>query len=173
MDYSFFDSLIDGVFVFDKNKTVTYCNEAAASLVGLSVRRVLKGKKVYELIQFDDQNLFSMPEGNNGELSPVPNTELEFTIMKSQEVGKIQLTLQPFTEPSGESQWILILHDVTLEETLHSKYHAQLEAKEEVIEELKKAKQKIEDYSKNLEKMVEDRTEALNQANMTLKAFNF
>lgn len=170
MDYSFFDSLIDGVFVFDKNKTVTYCNEAAASLVGLSVRRVLKGKKVYELIQFDDQNLFSMPEGNNGELSPVPNTELEFTIMKSQEVGKIQLTLQPFTEPSGESQWILILHDVTLEETLHSKYHAQLEAKEEVIEELKKAKQKIEDYSKNLEKMVEERTEALNQANMTLKA---
>lgn len=170
MDYSFFDSLIDGVFVFDKNKTVTYCNEAAASLVGLSVRRVLKGKKVFELINFSDNELFSMPDGHKGEDAPVPNTELEFTALKSNEVGKIQLTLQPFKEPSGEAQWILLLHDVTLEESLHSKYHAQLEAKEEVIEELKKAKLKIENYSKNLEKMVADRTEALNQANMTLKA---
>lgn len=170
MDYSFFDSLIDGVIIFDQQKVVSYCNESAASLVGLSVRRILKNKKVFELIEFSDKNLFTMPDGKYGEEQAVPTTELEFKIVKSNAEGKIQITLQPFQELNEKLSWVLVLHDVTLEETLHTKYHGQLEAKEEVIEELKTAKLKIESYSRNLEQMVEQRTEALNQANRTLQA---
>ena len=51
MDYSFFDSLIDGVFVIDSEKAIVYCNEAAAGLVSSSVKRLSKGVKVSKFPQ--------------------------------------------------------------------------------------------------------------------------
>src|SRR6185312_2471576 len=51
---------------------------------------------------------------------------------------------------------VVIARDVTIEEVLHAKYHKQLE--------------KLEDYSKNLEQMVEERTREVKRANVMLNA---
>lgn len=170
VDFGFFDSLIDGVMVFDEDRKVIYCNEMAANLVKTSVRRIIKGIKIYDLIKFENENIFCMPNGVEGKDYPLPTTELKYSTVKGEESGRLQITIQPFHSENQTALWIIVLHDVTLEERLHSKYHAQLEAKEVIIEELKDAKGEIENYSKNLEKMVESRTAEVKRANTMLKA---
>ena len=143
-----FDSLIDGVMVFDEDRKVIYCNEMAANLVKTSVRRIIKGIKIYDLIKFENENIFCMPNGVEGKDYPLPTTELKYSTVKGEESGRLQITIQPFHSENQTALWIIVLHDVTLEERLHSKYHAQLEAKEVIIEELKDAKGgEIENYS--------------------------
>ncbi len=164
MDYSLFDSLIDSVFIINENKEILYCNESAATVADSSVRRLTKNKVFHDIITFSDKNLFTMPKGDWGKSETTNFTEVDYkTKTKS---GKIQVCIQP----AADNRWVVILHDVTLEETLHSKYHLQLKQKEDVILQLENAHKKLEDYSKNLEKMVDERTEELNQANLSLKA---
>lgn len=169
MDYSFFDSLFDATFIFDENREIIYCNESAATLCKSSVKRMTKKKKIFEFIKFDDEDLFTMPDGKKGLNEPAPFVEVNF-VLKNQETGKVQITIYPFEGISNQRLWITILRDVTLEEVLHAKYHAQLEQKEVVINELKEARSKLQDYSKNLETMVEDRTQELKKANNMLNA---
>src|SRR5690606_1061623 len=76
--------------------------------------------------------------------------------------GKLQVTVQPFADQQ-DKRWIIIMHDVTLEETLHSKYQAELE-------QVQQANAKLENYSKNLEHMVEERTAEVRTANRMLNA---
>jgi two-component system, chemotaxis family, sensor kinase CheA len=169
MDYSFFDGLIDGVFVINSDKGILYCNEAAAKLCDSSVRRLAKAKPIYETITLSDDKLFTMPNGEVGKDQPTPYVELNFTL-KSGKTGKVQVAIQPFAEPSGDKRWAIMLRDVTLEEILHAKYHLQLQEKEVYIQQLKDAQKQLEDYSKNLEKMVAQRTQELNGANVMLNA---
>lgn len=169
MDYSFFDGLIDSVFVINDSKGVVYCNQSAATLCDSSVRRLTKGKPIYEIIEFSDSNLFVMPTGCFGKDEPAPYTELKFKLSAGKE-GKVQIAIQPFAEPSGAKRWVVMLRDVTIEEVLHAKYHKQLEEKEVYILQLQEAQKKLEDYSKNLEKMVEDRTQEVKRANLMLSA---
>ncbi|MCB0340678.1 MAG: PAS domain-containing protein [Pseudobdellovibrionaceae bacterium] len=169
MDYSIFDSLIDGVFVLRADRSVLYCNEAAATLAESSVRRLTRGGPIYDHFKFDDETLFVMPKGEWGKDEATPYKEVAFEL-KSGKLGRVQLAIQPFTDAAGELRWVLMLHDVTLEEVLHKKYHKQLEEKEVVIDELKIAQEKLEAYSKNLESMVEERTRELKSANLMLSA---
>ena len=162
MDYSYFDALIDSVFVINDEKGILYCNEAAATLCDSSVRRLTKGKPISDVIGFSNPSIF-LDE-------PFPMTEMNFNLVKAEKEGKVQLAAHPFVEPTGESRWIVIARDVTLEEVLHAKYHKQLEEKEDVIIQLKEAKAQLEDYSKNLEKMVEERTLEVKRANVMLNA---
>ena len=162
MDYSYFDALIDSVFVVDNDKGILYCNEAAATLCDSSVRRLTKGKPIETVIGFSNPSIF-LDE-------PFPMTEMTFNLVKAEKEGKVQLAVHPFVEPSGDSRWIVIARDVTLEEVLHAKYHKQLEEKEDVIIQLQEAKAQLEDYSKNLEKMVEERTLEVKRANLMLNA---
>lgn len=168
MDYSVFDSLIDSVFIIDANRKIVYCNEAAATLCESSVRRLSKGAVFYEVITLSDQSLYAMPEGDWGREEATPYSEIDFRT-KSGKSGKVQAAIQPFYHQQ-ERRWVVMLHDVTLEETLHIKYRAELEEKEDVIVELKKAREKLEAYSKNLEQMVEERTSELHSANRMLQA---
>jgi two-component system chemotaxis sensor kinase CheA len=170
IDYSVFDSLFDAAIVVGEDLKIVYCNEAAAMLAGASVRRLTKGVRFSDVYQLNDPELYVT--GGQGELgrdSAAPMRELDFTIKGSEKAGKLQVTVQPFIEGT-EKRWLILMHDVTLEETLHKKYRGELEQKEGYIRELQEAKAKLEDYSKNLEQMVEERTAEVRQANRMLNA---
>lgn len=169
MDFSFFDGLIDSVFVINSDRGVVYCNESAAKLCDSSVRRLAKGKPIFEIIEFSNDKLFVMPSGEDGKLAPAPYQELHFSL-KSGKKGKVQIAIQPFSLDNGEARWAVMIRDVTLEEVLHAKYHKQLEEKEVFIHQLQEAKGQLENYSKNLEKMVDERTQEVKKANIMLSA---
>lgn len=169
MDYSFFDSSYDGVFVLNEEKTILYCNDAGALLCASSVRRLTRGQKIYEVIEFSNSDLFPHENGSEGRDAPVPWTEIDFSVRGKDKSGKVQISIQPFMEGS-DRRWVVTLHDVTLEETLHRKYQGELEQKEGVILQLQEAQAQLEAYSKNLEKMVEERTSELRSANQMLSA---
>ncbi|OFZ10820.1 MAG: hypothetical protein A2Z20_01325 [Bdellovibrionales bacterium RBG_16_40_8] len=174
MDYSFFDGLLDSVFVIDDNRRIVYCNDTAAWLCESSVRRLTKGKGVpiYELIKFSNNNLFAMPGGEIGKDEVSPYIELDYQLVQaaSTKCGKIQVAIQPFLDTSREKRWVVMVRDVTLEEVLHAKYQKQLEEKEEYIQQLQDAQRQLEQYSKNLEQMVEERTQEVKRANLMLNA---
>lgn len=170
MDYSVFDSLLDSVFVIDGDRKILYCNTVAAAFCGSSVRRLSKGQKIYEVLKFSDTKLFVMPNGDWGRNAATGFTELDFENVSTQKSGRVQIAIQPFQTPTGDAHWVVILHDVTLEEVLHRKYRGELEQKEGYIVELRKAQAELEQYSKNLEKMVEERTAEVQRANQMLSA---
>lgn len=169
VDYSVFDSLFDSAIVVGDDLKIVYCNEAAAQLAGSSVRRLTKGVRFPDVYQLKDPDLFVVAGGELGRDSAAPMREIDFTIKGSEKSGKLQVTLQPFSE-SGTKRWVILMHDVTLEETLHKKYQGELEQKEVYIRDLQDAKAKLEDYSKNLEQMVEERTAEVRTANRMLNA---
>lgn len=165
IDQQIFDSLLEPIFVLNEQTQILYCNEPAALLTGLTTRKIMRSQpKITDIFQFSEpieglQNLLIVKD-------PTPYKEVSFPT-PSGEVGKVQVTVQPFTQ---QGQWVMFLRDVTLEERLQKKYRAELDAKEGVIEELKKAQVALENYSKNLEKMVEERTAQIRELNQKLKA---
>lgn len=148
VDYSYFDALVDAVFVLNKDQGITYCNEAAAKLFESSVRRLSKGKPITEFAKFSNDNLFAS--------DALPMQEVHFDLVAGGKTGKVQMATQPFVDTAGEKGWIAVIRDVTLEETLHAKHHKQL--------------QELEAYSKNLEAMVQERTAQVQRANIMLAA---
>ena len=155
-DYSYFDALLDAVYILNEQRGVVYCNEAGATLFESSVKRLTKGKPIFEFAEFSDVNSFLMPNGTTGKDSPAPMQEIQFKLVASGKTGKVQISLQPFKDINGEARWIAISRDVTLEEALHTKHHEQLK--------------QLEDYSKNLERKVEERTLELQKVNVMLSA---
>jgi two-component system chemotaxis sensor kinase CheA len=165
-DYSLFDTLLEPLFILNKDHKVVYCNETALTLCGgLTLRRIQK-------LKFDDLFTFNEPLEWLSKLEtitdPTPYRELHFKNSEGQE-GRVQITCRLF--PGGdEPNWIVFVRDVTLEERLQLKYRGELEQKEGYIEELKKAQAELEKYSKNLEKMVEERTQEITRLNQQMKA---
>ncbi|MGE5086048.1 MAG: ATP-binding protein [Bacillota bacterium] len=167
IQYSLFDTLLEPVFVLNTDQQVLYCNEAAAIVCGLSVRKISRGMKFLDLFSF------SAPIDGLDKLiqisDPTPYKEVNFTTPQGGE-GKIQITLQPVFDSMGDKNWIVFVRDVTLEERLQKKYRAELEQKEDVIKALEDAKNQLEHYSKNLEKMVAERTAELSNLNQMMTA---
>ena len=170
MDPKIFDALLEPTFVLDQEGRVLYCNEPASLLCDVSVRKLVRAKMVLtSLFQFDE---LIEPLKNIGAVTDsTPYQEVSFQT-ESGKKGRVQMTLQPFSPDPTEStpRWLLFFRDVTLEETLQRKYRAELEKKENVILALEEAQKKLEDYSRNLEKMVAERTEQLSQINTRMKA---
>ncbi|MCB0421515.1 MAG: PAS domain-containing protein [Bdellovibrionales bacterium] len=169
MDYSIFDSLLDSVFIVDNDRRIEYCNEPAATLCQSSVRRLTKGKRIFEIFEFPNSDLFITERGQLGKEEVVPFQELSYKLIGKEQKGRIQVAIQPFNI-RNEKRWVVLFHDVTLEEVLHGKYRRELEGKEKLILELQKAKEQLQEYSKGLEQMVAERTKELNSANRTLSA---
>ena len=168
-DYRVFDSLQDVVFVLNGECSVLYGNQAASNLLGVSTRRLASGKLISQFLEFETNVLTSMTAVVVGE--PTQLTELGFTVVAGGGGwGQITVQRQPeFFTQEREPRWIVYLRDVTLEKNLHEKYKLELEQKESVITDLKQARAKLEDYSKNLEAMVANRTAELNKTNILLK----
>lgn len=167
IQYSLFDTLLEPVFVLNAEQKVVYCNETAATVAGLSIRKITRGMKFLELFEFSEpietlDRLIHVCDAT-------PYKEVTFKSSQGGE-GKVQITLQPIFDSMGDKNWIVFVRDVTLEERLQKKYRAELEQKEDVIKDLEEAKVQLENYSKNLEEMVATRTRELSQLNQTLSA---
>ena len=167
IQYSLFDTLLEPVFVLNADQKVVYCNETAALVCGLSVRKITRGMRLPELLTFSEK--IEALENLIGISDPTPYKEVTFTTSQGGE-GKVQITLQPLFDAMGDKHWIVFVRDVTLEERLQKKYRGELEQKEDVIKDLEDAKVQLEDYSKNLEKKVADRTAELSNMNQTMTA---
>jgi two-component system chemotaxis sensor kinase CheA len=165
--YALFDTLLEPTFILNAEGKVVYCNEPAALICELSVRKISRG------MLFNDLFTFSNPIDGLDNLSkvadPTPYKEVNFETPAGQK-GKVQVTIQPIQSETGDQHWLMFLRDVTLEERLQKKYRAELEQKEDVILDLQKARAELEEYSKNLEKMVEQRTQQISSMNRLMKA---
>lgn len=168
-DYRLFDSLQDVVLVLNGECSVLYGNQAASNLLGVSAKRLAAGKFISQFLEFETNVLASMTAVHVGE--PTQLTELGFTVVSGgRGWGQITVQRQPdFFSIALELRWIVYMRDVTLEKNLHEKYKLELDQKESVITDLKQARAKLEDYSKNLESMVEIRTSELNKTNILLR----
>ncbi len=167
IQYSIFDTLLEPVFVLNAEQKVVYCNEPAAIICDFSIRKITKGMKFSELFTFSEPI-----DGINALIhicDPTPYKEVNFTTSQGG-AGKVQITLQPIFDSMGDKNWIVFVRDVTLEERLQKKYRAELEQKEDVIKDLEDAKAQLENYSKNLEKMVADRTAEIQRMNQMMTA---
>lgn len=171
LNFDLFDSLLEPCFILNGELKVVYANETAITATGLTKRKVLKAK-------FDEILMFSEPIDWIANIQAVteaaPYKEVFFkTQDESAEGGKVQITCRPYSAPgaaptgaespapageAGGPLWIVFVRDVTLEERLQKKYRKEFEAKETYIVELQNAQKELENYSKNLEKMVEERT---------------
>lgn len=160
-----FDSLLEPIFILNESGQIIYCNEPAALLSQQSQRKLIRSQsKLTDIFKFSE-NIEYLSQLSTV-TDPTPYKEISFTTQEGGG-GKAQITTQKMgTHP----EWIVFLRDVTLEERLQKKYRAELDAKEDVIEELKKAQIELENYSKNLEKMVEERTLEVRELNQKLKA---
>lgn len=165
--YNLFDTLLEPVFVLNSEQKVVYCNETAATISGLSVRKITRGMKFSELFEFSEP-IESLKKLNEV-YDPIPYKELTFKTPQGNE-GKVQITLQPIFDAIGDKNWIVFVRDVTLEERLQKKYRSELEQKETFIKDLENAKLELENYSKNLETMVAHRTSELSRLNQTMSA---
>ncbi|MFN7824077.1 MAG: ATP-binding protein [Pseudobdellovibrionaceae bacterium] len=166
MDLKVFDSLLEPVFVFKQDLVVTYCNESAALIADQSLRKILRGSLSFlDLVKFTEPLLALKDLELLSDASPYQ--EVPFST-PSGKAGRTQITIQPLLI-DGERKFLCFFRDVTLEETLQKKYRGELQQKEDVILELQKAKEQLENYSKNLEKMVEERTFEIQKLNLLMK----
>lgn len=167
-----FENLLDVIFVLDGEFNLHFGNDSAAQLLDVSARRLASGRPLANFLTFSPA-LFE--DGN--ELAqidaPTQMREIQFATNGGKD-GWAQVSIQSLPEEiriaSGatEGRWLLYFRDVTLEKTLHDKYKTELDQKEAVIEDLRAARNELENYSKNLEKMVEVRTAELREANRLL-----
>lgn len=163
--YSLFDTLLEPCFVVNQELKVVYCNETAAVICGSTPRKVQR-------LKFTNALQFSEPLEWTTDLSKVTDpTSYKEVFFKNSEglEGKVQITCQPIAQ-EPEAHWIIFVRDVTLEERLQQKYRGELEQKEGYILELQKAQAELEQYSKNLEKMVEERTAEIRHLNHMMTA---
>lgn len=176
-----FDSLQEAVFVIDAQTRILYCNEAAALLAGLPIRRILRSQaSLQDIIFFDSPPIWI---GNVDQVKQSTTyQELSFTNISGAS-GKVQISIQPLdlapstesvvdpsTTPASPLRWLIYFRDISLEETLQKKYRDELEQKEGFIFELQRAQQKLVNYSKNLESMVQERTHEIKELNVQMKA---
>lgn len=152
VDFSVFDSILDAAFVVDGDGKVVYCNDAGAAFCQSSVRRLAGKALLSDVFTLQEPGLLPFTTESQGRSSPTPFIETEFALTKTAKNGKVQVAVRPI----DESHWLFFVRDVSLEEALHSKYRSELAQKE--------------DYARNLEKLVEARTQELNLVNQTLKA---
>jgi two-component system chemotaxis sensor kinase CheA len=176
-----FDSLQEAVFVIDATTQVLYCNEAAALLANLPVRRILRSQARLEDVIFFDKPPTWISTVDQIKQSTTYQ-ELSFTNI-SGAAGRVQISIQPLdltpsmdspmvpsTTPPVPPRWLIYFRDISLEETLQKKYRDELEQKEGFIFELQRAQQKLVNYSKNLESMVQERTHEIKELNVQMKA---
>lgn len=168
METKIFDSLLEPTFLITGDKRIIYCNEPAALIADISVRKLLRSKpQIDEVFRFQEsiQALLDL----NSVQDQTSYQEVSFST-ESGKTGKVQITAQPFPGPSSDPCWLVYFRDVTLEETLQKKYRAELEQKEDVILDLQKAQAELKNYSENLERMVAERTEQIAKMNQLMGA---
>ncbi len=169
MVFSHFEYILDVVIVFNDKREIIYFNSATATLLDMSPRRIKKVTHVYDLITFGDKEIFLMEDGEDGKEEELKLKEIPFVTKKDKAgVGLVSIK-KMLTEGSSTSLekdqkvWITVIRDISLEVSLHSKY-------QEKLREMEVANKKLEEYSHDLEEMVEKRTLELKKAHDFQKA---
>ncbi len=174
--FRMFENMQEAAFVIDERRNVHFANNAAGALLDVPMRKLASGRPLESFVRFEP-GLLEDGEDLAGVEQPSQVREIEF-VTPNGKVGFAQVSVQAFPAPLQASlaadghgrRWILYLRDVSLEKVLHNKYRGELDQKEAVIGDLEKARAELENYSKNLEKMVEARTVELREANRLLAA---
>lgn len=171
IDYRFFDPIQEVVLVIDHEGRVVYANTAASFLFDVSAKRLASGKPLAGFVTFEpnamDLDLKSLTE-------PSQMREVIFNAASGKS-GSVQIIIQPQpaffagSDATFGSRFIVTIRDVSLEKVLQKKYRGELDQKESVIADLKSARSKLEDYSKNLEVMVAERTTEITKTNALLR----
>ncbi len=169
-DYKVFDAIQEVVLVIDHEGKVIYGNTAATFLFDVPARKLNSRKPLAQVVSFDpnplQDDLTKLQEASQ-------MREVAFTTTQGKN-GSVQVIVQPQPEFFSSDQddkghFIVTIRDVSLEMTLQKKYRGELDQKESVIADLKTARAELEDYSKNLEKMVAERTLEITQTNALLR----
>jgi two-component system, chemotaxis family, sensor kinase CheA len=151
MVFSHFDFMLDVVIVFNERREISYFNSATATLLDMSPRRIDKANFLYELIILKNKNFFLTEDGTAGKDEELKLTEVEF-ITKKGKIGTGLISIRKMEiETDSEQLWLTVIRDISLEVSLHNKY-------QEKLREMKVANRKLEEYSRDLENMVEKRT---------------
>lgn len=129
--YQLFDEFLDGVFIFDENKNIVYCNEVAATIFGTRPKRTI-GKKTYEVFKIKDDTLFCTENGSIGKDEVGPYVEVPYEGKDTQ--GFVQIMVKPCPIYPNEKHWVGYFHNMTEEQALSSKYHHETEEKEKAHE---------------------------------------
>lgn len=168
MDPRIFDSLLEPTFIVNKNKGIIYCNEPAALIADVSVRKLMRSKPALDQVFQFNETVAALSDLTlvNDQTS---YQEVAFST-ETGKTGKIQITVQPYQTAEQDPSWLVYFRDVTLEETLQKKYRAELEQKEDVILDLQKAQAELKNYSENLERMVAERTAQIAKMNQLMGA---
>lgn len=164
MNFEIFDTHLEAILVLNTEEKIVYCNEIFAQICELSRRKIVGKIKFRDLIVFTQANQEMKPVASI--TTPTPYVESLIKVGEQKEY-RVQYTVQKI---ENESQWLVYFKDVTLEERLQKKYRAELEQKEGVISQLEQAKLQLEDYSKNLELKVQERSEEILNLNIKMKA---
>ncbi|RME15772.1 MAG: GGDEF domain-containing protein [Bdellovibrio sp.] len=119
MNYEVFDSLLDGVVVFDKEGVIRYLNTAASDIVGIPEKRILNKMKFEECFKLKD---FPWKEDYLKIQQATPYAEVVLST-KDGEEKIVQVSIQPEEHGSSQnSRWIVFLKNLTLEARLQEKY---------------------------------------------------
>jgi two-component system, chemotaxis family, sensor kinase CheA len=161
MIFSHFEYILDVVIIFNEKREITYFNSATATLLDMSPRRISKVNYLYELINLKNEKVFLMENGTEGKDEELKLTEIEFTTKKGKSgTGLVSIKKMEKGEGDSDSEedlWVTVIRDISLEVSLHDKY-------QEKLREMEAANEKLEEYSRDLEKMVEKRTVELKKA---------
>ncbi len=130
MKYDLFDSFWDGILAFGKNQELIYGNEAAAVMLGLSLRRLHNAynKPLFQIANFGKTNLKSIDSYQHVEVIGFKGKKIS-AMMCVQKVPKIK------------DHWLIYIKDMSVEENLQKKYLKELKIKERHIEQLKEMDQ--------------------------------
>jgi diguanylate cyclase (GGDEF)-like protein len=134
MNYNIFNNLLESIVVVDSAYNVIYANEAFSVLINFPLKRILKNKKIFEVMNTNEPLLNNLQLLQATE-EPTPYKEITFTTPQDQK-GTIQYSLQKLTEAIN-SRWLIFFRDVTLEQQLQKKYKRELSEKETLIDKLR------------------------------------
>lgn len=168
MNLIWLDTLLEPAVALDLKGVIVYCNESFAGILDSSPRKLIRSKAQFKSCFNFEQTI---PWVNDLASFPSPAAYIEcFYTSTSSSTGKAQISAQRIDVADYDSPLVLIFfRDVTLEERLQKKYRGELEQKEKYIGELQSAQKQLEIYSKDLEKIVQERTWEIQKLNQVMK----
>lgn len=128
LDCSFFDTVLDGVFVVDSSNHIVYCNDVFGSISNVPARRLMK-KPVDEVFN-DNRGLLEQIRGVQAGQAHMPYVEMPYQ-PRGEEMRQIQVSAQAY-----HGHVLVYVRDVSLEALLHKKYKNELGQKEGLIGQL-------------------------------------
>lgn len=115
-NFAVFDSIVDSVFVVDRDGTVVYCNDAAARFSEVSTKRSICRRTLTEFFSLSSPGILPLTEPSPGWIITSGFVETEFHVFKSARIGKGRVSVTPI----NDNHWLIYLRDVCLDEALEA-----------------------------------------------------